>query len=74
MVAPRRADVPVVLTASGSVTPVASVVLHPQTTSTIRKVHIREGQFVKAGEPLFYARRPQRARQCRQGRGPDPAR
>lgn len=53
VVAPRRADVPVVLSASGSVTPVASVVLHPQTTSTIRKVHIREGQFVKAGELLF---------------------
>jgi multidrug efflux system membrane fusion protein len=53
VVAPRRADVPVVLSASGSVTPVASVVLHPQTTSTIRKVHIREGQFVKTGELLF---------------------
>ncbi|SHH60812.1 efflux RND transporter periplasmic adaptor subunit [Massilia sp. CF038] len=53
VVKPRREDVPVVLSASGSVTPVTSVVLHPQTTSTIRKVHIREGQFVKAGDLMF---------------------
>lgn len=53
VVAPRRQDVPVVLQASGTVTPVSSVDLHPQTTSTIRKVHIREGQFVKAGELMF---------------------
>ncbi|HEU4776567.1 MAG TPA: efflux RND transporter periplasmic adaptor subunit [Telluria sp.] len=53
VIAPRRQDVPVVITASGSVTPVASVQLHPQTTSTIRRVHIREGQFVKAGELMF---------------------
>jgi multidrug efflux system membrane fusion protein len=42
-----------VLQASGTVTPISSVDLHPQTTSTIRKVHIREGQFVKAGELMF---------------------
>jgi len=53
VVAPLRQDVPVVLSATGSVTPVSSVTLHPQTTSTIRKVHIREGQFVKAGELMF---------------------
>lgn len=53
VVAPVRQDVPVVLSATGSVTPVSSVTLHPQTTSTIRKVHIREGQFVKAGELMF---------------------
>jgi multidrug efflux system membrane fusion protein len=53
VVAPRRQDVPVVLQANGTVTPISSVDLHPQTTSTIRKVHIREGQFVKAGELMF---------------------
>ena len=53
VVAPQRQDVPVVLQASGTVTPISSVDLHPQTTSTIRKVHIREGQFVKAGELMF---------------------
>ena len=53
MVAPQRQDVPVVLQANASVTPVSTVDLHPQTTSTIRKVHIKEGQFVKAGELMF---------------------
>lgn len=41
------------LQANGSVTPISSVDLHPQTTSTITKVHIREGQFVKQGELMF---------------------
>ncbi len=53
VVAPQRRDVPVMIQATGSVTPASSVDLHPQTTSTIRKVHIREGQFVKAGELMF---------------------
>jgi membrane fusion protein, multidrug efflux system len=53
VVAPLRQDVPVVLQANGSVTPVSSVELHPQTSSTIRQVHIKEGQFVKAGELMF---------------------
>jgi RND family efflux transporter MFP subunit len=52
-VKPVRQDVPVVLQSNGTVTPVSSVDLHPQTTSTIRKVHIKEGQFVKAGELMF---------------------
>jgi RND family efflux transporter MFP subunit len=53
VVKPLRQDVPVVLQANGSVTPVSSVELHPQTTSTIRTVHIKEGQFVKAGQLMF---------------------
>ena len=53
VVAPLRQDVAVVLQASGTVTPISSVELHPQTTSTIRKVHIAEGQFVKAGAVMF---------------------
>jgi RND family efflux transporter MFP subunit len=53
IVTPTRRDVPVVLQASGSVTPVSSVELHPQTTSTIRTVHIKEGQYVQAGTVMF---------------------
>lgn len=53
VVAPARQDVPVTLQANGTVTPVNSVDLRPQTTSTIRKVHIKEGQFVKSGELMF---------------------
>jgi multidrug efflux system membrane fusion protein len=52
-VAPRRQDVPVTQAANGTVTPVRTVDLHPQTTATIRAVHIKEGQFVKAGELMF---------------------
>ncbi|MDB5935778.1 MAG: efflux transporter periplasmic adaptor subunit [Massilia sp.] len=53
VIKPQRQDVPVVLQSNGTVTPVSSVDLHPQTTSTIRTVHIKEGQFVKAGELMF---------------------
>ena len=53
VVTPLRQDVPVMLQASGKVTPINSVELHPQTTSTIGRVHIREGQFVKAGQLMF---------------------
>ena len=53
VVAPVRQDVPIMLSANGTVTPISTVDLHPQTTSTIRKVHIKEGQFVKAGELMF---------------------
>lgn len=53
VVRPKRQDVPVLLQGNGSVTPISMVDLHPQTTSTIAKVHIREGQFVKAGEVMF---------------------
>ena len=53
VVAALRQDVPVVLQATGTVTPISSVALHPQTSSTIRKVHIKEGQYVKAGELMF---------------------
>lgn len=53
VVAPQRQDVPVLLTANGTVSPISTVDLHPQTTSTIVKVHIKEGQFVKQGELMF---------------------
>jgi RND family efflux transporter MFP subunit len=53
VVAPKRQDVPVTLQANGTVTPISTVDLHPQTTSTIAKVHIKEGQFVQSGELMF---------------------
>ncbi|MBY0556383.1 MAG: efflux RND transporter periplasmic adaptor subunit [Burkholderiaceae bacterium] len=49
----KRQDVPVVLQANGTVTPLSTVDLHAQITSTIARVHIKEGQFVKAGELMF---------------------
>lgn len=53
IIAPKKQDVPVTLQANGTVTPFSTVDLHPQTTSTISKVHIKEGQFVKSGELMF---------------------
>ncbi|QOY94931.1 efflux RND transporter periplasmic adaptor subunit [Massilia sp. UMI-21] len=53
VVSPQRQDVGVELSANGTVTPVRTVDLHPQTTATIRQVHIREGQFVKQGQVMF---------------------
>jgi RND family efflux transporter MFP subunit len=49
----RRRDVPVLLEATGSAVPVSSVELRAQMTSVITRVHVKEGQFVRAGEPLF---------------------
>jgi len=46
-------DLPVLLKATGTVTPLASVDVRAQMTSVVGKVHVREGQFVKAGELLF---------------------
>jgi RND family efflux transporter MFP subunit len=53
VVTPQRQDVPVVIDSNGTVTPLRTVDLHPQTTSTIRQVHIKEGQFVKEGQLMF---------------------
>ncbi len=46
-------DFPVLISATGTVAPLSSVDVRPQTTSLITKVHVKEGQFVKAGELLF---------------------
>ena len=48
----ERRDVPVRLSANGSVVALQSVDLRAQITGTVREVHIREGQFVRAGELL----------------------
>ena len=53
VVAPQRQDVGVDIAANGTVTPQRTVDLRSQTTSTIRQVHIKEGQFVKAGQLMF---------------------
>jgi RND family efflux transporter MFP subunit len=53
VVAPQRQDVPIVVASNGTVTPLRTVDLHPQTTSTIRQVHIKEGQYVKQGQLMF---------------------
>jgi RND family efflux transporter MFP subunit len=49
----QKRDVDVMLDATGTVTALNSVDIRPQVASTITKVHIREGQFVTAGQLLF---------------------
>jgi RND family efflux transporter MFP subunit len=49
----QKRELPVTLKATGTVTPLTSVDLRAQATSTISKVHFNDGQFVKAGQLLF---------------------
>jgi RND family efflux transporter MFP subunit len=53
LVTARKRDLPVQLEGTGTVAPTLTVDVRPQTTSMIRQVHVREGQFVRAGQPLF---------------------
>lgn len=52
-VKPQRGDFPVLLEATGNVSALSSVDLRAQTTSTVKTVHVKEGDFVKAGQLLF---------------------
>jgi len=49
----QKRDVDVMLDATGTVTALNSVDVRPQVASIITKVQIKEGQFVRAGQPLF---------------------
>ncbi len=53
MVDAVKQDLPVVISAIGSATPVASVDVKAQLSGLVSVVHVREGQFVKAGDLLF---------------------
>ncbi len=46
-------DMAISLKASGSVFPLASVDIKAQTNSVVTKLHIRDGEFVRVGQPLF---------------------
>lgn len=48
-----QGDVPVRLTANGTVSAQQTVVVRPQLSAVIKAVHIKEGQFVQKGETLF---------------------
>lgn len=49
----QKRDVPVQLDATGTVAAINSVEVRPQVGGVITQVHIREGQFVRAGQLLF---------------------
>ena len=48
-----RQDVPVTVEVNGSVVSLNSVDVRPQVSNIVQKVHVKEGQFVRAGQPLF---------------------
>ena len=48
-----QADVPVRLTANGTVSALQTVEIRPQVSALVKAVHIREGQFVRKGDRLF---------------------
>jgi multidrug efflux system membrane fusion protein len=48
-----RQDVPVTVDVNGSVVSLNSVDVRAQVSNIVKKVHVTEGQFVRAGEPLF---------------------
>lgn len=48
-----RTDIPVRLTANGTVSALQTVEVRPQISATIKAVHIKEGQFVRKGDRLF---------------------
>lgn len=52
-VSAQQRDLPVLLSATGAVSPVSSVEVRPQVNSVVTRVHVREGQSVRAGELLF---------------------
>ena len=49
----QKRDYDVRITANGVVSALNTVDIRPQVSSTIARVHIKEGQFVKAGDVLF---------------------
>jgi membrane fusion protein, multidrug efflux system len=48
-----RQDVPVTVEVNGSVVSLNSVDVRAQVSNIVKRVHVTEGQFVRAGEPLF---------------------
>ncbi|MGO4306191.1 efflux RND transporter periplasmic adaptor subunit [Cupriavidus sp. RAF12] len=49
----QQGDVPLEVTANGTVTAMQTVEVRPQVSSTVQTVHIKEGQTVKPGDLLF---------------------
>lgn len=49
----QKQDVPVNVTVNGNVVSLNSVDVRPQVSNVVQKVHVKEGDFVRAGQPLF---------------------
>jgi multidrug efflux system membrane fusion protein len=49
----QKQDVPVDVTMNGNVVSLNSVEVRPQVSNVVQKVHVKEGDFVRTGQPLF---------------------
>ena len=49
----QRTDLPIRVLAEGHVTPLNQVDLRPEVSGTVKQVHFREGEEVRAGQLLF---------------------
>ncbi len=49
----QQRDWPELINTTGTVSPLSTVDVKPQATSLVAQVHVKEGQFVKAGQLLF---------------------
>lgn len=49
----QKQDVPVNVSVNGNVVSLNSVDVRPQVSNVVQKVHVKEGDFVRAGQPLF---------------------
>ena len=49
----QQRDLQVLITGTGTVVPLTSVDVKPQVTSVVSRVHVKEGQNVRAGDLLF---------------------
>lgn len=48
-----QADIPVTVGTFGTVEPYATVTVKPQVGGVLSEINVKEGQYVKAGDPLF---------------------
>ncbi len=49
----QQRDIPIDIEATGTVSALSSVDIKPQVSSVVTQVHVKEGQFVRRGQPLF---------------------
>ncbi|MFM9154767.1 MAG: efflux RND transporter periplasmic adaptor subunit, partial [Polynucleobacter victoriensis] len=49
----QKSSIPIIIEATGNIVAANIVDIRPQTTNVVSKIHIKEGQTVKAGDLLF---------------------
>ena len=49
----QKQDIPVEVNVNGNVVSLNTVDIKPQVSNVVQKVHVKEGEFVRSGQPLF---------------------